>query len=349
MHKRGKGNRMNNDDQNETRSQTRYQQIELSLLGAIRNGRLAQGTVLYEGPVAEIFGTSRTPVRKALNELEAQGELTRFNGRGFIVAGKSRDAVRDVRKIRLSAEMLGISTDASYKSPRAGAERIAEDFEREIVNAMPFGLYRINEMAAADHYKVSRTIIRELLQRFQDRALVRKDRRSHWVVGPLTARDVAHYFSIRQKLEPLALVESVPQMPIRDIERMFDSTRAALESDDDINSEQVEELERDIHWRLLQHTSNQHLLRMIERSQIALVVNKVFSDSIGGRPFRQPLEEHAIILEFVLRGSYEAAANAAEEHLRLSADRTGKRLMALSVFPTPELQGYLKPESRFTD
>lgn len=340
---------MNEDQRAGMASQTRYQQIEKSLLKAIRSGLLAEGTVLYEGPVADIFGTSRTPVRKALNGLETQGELARFNGRGFIVAGKSGGAVENLRKIRLTAEMFGIASDAGYASPRAGAERIAEDFEREIVNAMPFGLYRINEMAAADHYKVSRTIIRELLQRFQDRALVRKDRRSHWVVGPLTARDVAHYFSIRQKLEPLALLESVPQMPVGEIKRMYEDTQTALASGENVRSEQVEELERDIHWRLLQYTPNQHLLRMIEQSQIALVVNKVFSESIGGRPFRQPLEEHAIILGFVLRGSYEAAANAQEEHLRLSADRTGKRLMALSVFPTPQLQGFLKPESRFTD
>lgn len=340
---------MKNSARNEIRSQPRYQRIETVLLDAIAEGRLAQGTVLNEGPVADVFGTSRTPVRKALNELEAKGALTRFNGRGFIVPGKPDNSVRNVRKLKFSAEMLGLQPATDYKSRRGGAEIIAEDFEREIVNAMPFGLYRINEMAAADHYKVSRTIIRELLQRLQDRGLVRKDRRSHWVVGPLTARDVAHYFSIRQKLEPLALGESAPRMAIQDIRRMFETTRKALESGDDIVSEMVDELERDIHWRLLQQTSNQHLLRMIEQSQIALVVNKVFSNSIGGRPFRQPLEEHAIVLEFVVRGSFDAAACALEEHLRLSADRTGKRLMALSVFPTPEFQSYLKPESRFTD
>jgi DNA-binding GntR family transcriptional regulator len=340
---------MKKSDQDDARALPRYQRIETSLLDAIKDGRLAKGTVLNEGPVADIFGTSRTPVRKALNELQAKGALARFDGRGFIVAGKSTGTTAGVRKVRLSAEMLGVLAGADYGLPRGGAERIAEDFEQEIVNAMPFGLYRINELAAADHYNVSRTIIRELLQRLQDRGLVRKDRRSHWIVGPLTARDVAHYFSIREKLEPLALSESVPRMAIQDIRRVFERTMQALWSESDIESQQVEQLERDIHWRLLQQTSNQHLLRMIEQSQIALVVNKVFSNSIGGRPFKQPLEEHAIIMEFVIRGSYDAAAHALEEHLRLSADRTGKRLMALSVFPTPDFQSYLKPESRFTD
>ncbi|MBW3097818.1 GntR family transcriptional regulator [Pseudohoeflea coraliihabitans] len=334
---------------NDSRTAPRYERIEAALLDAIADGRLAEGTVLNEGPVANVFKTSRTPVRKALAELNAKGALARFDGRGFIVAGQNNGAMQHVRRLKLSAEMLGAASEAEYETPRASAAIIAEDFEREIVNAMPFGLYRINEMAAAEHYQVSRTIIRELLQRLQDRGLVRKDRRSHWVVGPLTARDVAHYFSIRQKLEPLALRESAPEMALDDICEMVTRTREALESGDDVMGERVDALERDIHWRLLRQTSNQHLLRMIEQSQIALVVNKVFSSSIGARPFRQPLEEHAIILEFVIRGSHDAAANALEEHLRLSADRTGKRLMALSVFPTPDFHGYLKPESRFTD
>lgn len=340
---------MDNNESDETRSQPRYLRIESALHDAIRNGRLPQGAILNEGPVADVFGTSRTPARKALQELEEKGALARFSGRGFIVTGRSRNPRKNARRLKLSPEMLGLEPETGYKPPRGGAQLIAENFENAIVNAMPFGLFRINEMAAAEHYNVSRTIIRELLQRLQDRGLVRKDRRSHWVVGPLTARDVAHYFSIREKLEPLALVESVPQIGNTEIRKMYETARKTLESRDEITSDQVDTLEGDIHWRLLQWTSNRHLLRMIEQSQIALVVNKVFSNSIGGRPFRQPLEEHLIILEFVIRRSFDAAACALEEHLRLSADRTGKRLMALSVFPTPEFESFLKPESRFTD
>jgi len=52
--------------------------------------------------------------------------------------------------------------------------------------------------------------------------------------------------------------------------------------------------------------------------------------------------EHCVVLEFLIRGSWNAAANPLEEHLNLSAERTRKRLMAFSVFPEPELPDYLR-------
>lgn len=320
-----------------------YQAIERILSQSISQGRLSSGLVLMEDPLARLFGTSRTPVRKALGELTAKGVVTRSGGRGFVVG---RDAGATPRRTAITAEMLGLNVEGTAEPPRGEAERIAEAFEAEIANALPFGLYRVNEVAAAEHYRVSRTIIRELLQRFQDRGLVRKDRRSHWVVGPLTARDLAHYFDIRGKLEPLALVGSAPRIPPEEIKAAFERTRAGIACGDALTSARVESLELDIHRGLLSRTPNRHLLRIIEQSQIALVVNRLFSASVGGRPFMVALEEHAIVLEFIIRGSYAAAASALEEHLRLSAARTHKRLMAMSVFPTPLMPDFLRQERR---
>ena len=41
----------------------------------------------------------------------------------------------------------------------------------------------------------------------------------------------------------------------------------------------------------------------------------------------------------------QQGADAMAEHMRLSAERTRRRLMAVSVFPQPELPGYLIRES----
>jgi DNA-binding FadR family transcriptional regulator len=101
-------------------------------------------------------------------------------------------------------------------------------------------------------------------------------------------------------------------------------------------------LETDLHVTLLGHCPNPHLLRMIRQSQIALPVNQVFAETVGTKPFSLAMTEHVLVLEFLIRGSWQAAANALEEHLRLSAARTRKRLMAFSVFPEPTLPEYLR-------
>lgn len=326
------------EDWSAKRPAPRYAAIERQLEQAIRAGLLAPGLVVTEDPIARLFGTSRTPVRKALNKLELGGLLERFDGRGFLVAGEA-EPLRET----ITRGMLGLSKTSPIQPPPMSADRIAREFEASLAQALPFGQYRVHEQSAADNFEVSRTIIRELLSRFQDRGLVRKDMRSHWVVGPLTARDIEHYFAIRGQLEPLALIGSAPLIPPSDIDAALHRAKAAIAEGDQLEPRQIEVLETDLHLTLLAKTPNPHLLRMVHQSQIALSVNQVFAETVGTRPFKASLTEHCIVLEFLLRGSCDAAGHALKEHLHLSAARTRERLMSFSVFPEPDLPDYLRP------
>lgn len=319
-------------------SAPRYAVIESQLADAIERGTLPARTVLMEGAISKLFGTSRTPVRVALNRLCDRGLLLRFEGRGFVVRGDN--AGKPIRA-SLTHAMLGLSEEDAADPAPVTSQRIAQDFETVLVHALPFGRFGVNEQAMADHYNVSRTVVRELLSRLQDRGLINKNRRSHWIIGPLTAREVAQYFAIRSKLEPLALEESAPRLPASDIKAMWGRLQHALDLGGDLSSDKLDELERDMHANLLAASNNGHLLRMVRQSQLALVVNRVFASFIGTAPFSNSLREHAIVLEFIMRGAFQMAANALEEHLRLAARRTRQRLMTLSVFPEPEFPRYL--------
>ena len=327
-----------NGDWPVSRPAPRYVAIEQQLEQAIRTRLLPPGLVVTEDPLARLFGTSRTPVRKAFNKLELSGLLERFEGRGFLVAGADEPLRETVTR-----EMLGLSEISPTQPPPMTADRITREFEASLAQALPFGQYRVHEQAAADHFEVSRTIIRELLSRFQDRGLVFKDMRSHWVVGPLTARDIEHYFAIRGQLEPLALRGSAPLMLPSEIEAFLERAHAAIGQGDQLEPQQIEALETDVHLRLLAKTPNPHLLRMIHQSQIALSVNQVFAETVGTRPFEASLTEHCIVIEFLLRRSWDTAGHALKEHLHMSAARTRERLMSFSVFPEPDLPDYLRP------
>lgn len=316
----------------------RYAIIETTLAAAIDQGTLQKRTVLTEGPIARLFGTSRTPVRVALNRLCDAGRLQRFEGRGFIVPGGGTETPL---RVKLTRAMLGLSEDAPAEPVPVTSQRIARDFETVLVHALPFGRFGVNEQAMADHYDVSRTVVRELLSRLQDRGLIHKDRGSHWIIGPLTAREVAQYFAIRGRLEPLALEDSAPRLSGDDIRAMWRKLENAQDLGHDMSTDLLDELEDDLHVKLLAGSQNGHLLRMVHQSQLALVVNRVFSSFIGTGPFDIALREHAMVLEYIMRGAYRMAAQALEEHLRLAAQRTRQRLMTISVFPEPEFPRYL--------
>ncbi|EEE36935.1 regulatory protein, GntR [Rhodobacteraceae bacterium KLH11] len=321
----------------------RYQIIAQQIQKAIESSSLPVGTVLTEDPIARLFRSSRTPVRTALKDLNERGMLDRFDGRGFVVAGADNPGPL---RISLTLEMLGLSEGSADDSALLTSERVARNFENDLIQTLPFGEFRISEQAAADHYQVSRTVIRDILARLNVRGIVSKDPRSHWVIGPLTATEVAHYYSIRAKLEPLALIDSAPQTDNSALQSMEERIASAVTSPTDISVERLDELEEDLHVRLLAKSENSHLLRMVHQSQLALVVNHVFATFVGTVPFQDSWSEHALILDFVKRGRYRMAAQALEEHLMMAEERTAKRLMAISVFPQPAAKPYLKRITR---
>lgn len=319
------------------RAEPQYAAIERAIEAAIASGSLQPGAVLLEGPIAAIFGTSRTPVRTALGELRDRGALRRFEGRGFMVKGAS-----EPRRIDVTHAHFDLDGGEPEALRVAAASRISADLEEVLMRALPFGLWRINEKALADHYDVSRTVVRELLPRFQDRGMIRKDRRSHWVLGPLTARGIAQYFEVRTRLEPLALTRSAPHVPPDAADAMRERVRRALEEPGATTPATLAALETDLHVDLLAACDNPHLLRMIGQSQVALVVNRLFASWVGGRSFRVAQGEHLVVLDRVAAKDWEGAGAALERHLERSAERTRQRLKAISVFPEPgDLPDYL--------
>lgn len=326
--------------QEATRPAPHYVEIKRVLEAAIDAGTLVEGTILTEGPVADLFGTSRTPVRTAFGYLLNEDQIRRFEGRGFVV-GASDVAPK---RLQLTAAMLGLDP-TERPEPRLDAARLIEgEFEKNLASALPFGLYRINEQAAADHFGVSRNVVRDILGRFRDRGLVRKDMRSHWIVGPLTAQDVAHFSSIRARLEPLALLDCAPHIVPTELERMRADLADAIAGRVSLDAVRCAALETDLHVTLLEKCPNPHLKRMVRQTQVTMVVNRIFANSVGSKPFEIALREHAMILEFLMRSSHDAAAGVLHEHISLSAERTRQRLITLSVFPEPVMPEYLQKQ-----
>ncbi|MCR9213680.1 MAG: GntR family transcriptional regulator [Proteobacteria bacterium] len=325
------------------RPSPRYLEIAELLSSAIDRGSLAVDTVLTEEPIAKLCGTSRTPVRKALSELFEKGKLRQFGGRGYVVAGASEKS--DPQRIRLTPSHLGLEkTDELRRQPRVISQRIAGDFEKTLLGALPFGVYQINEQMAADHYNVSRTVIRELLSRLNQRGLVNKGERSHWLLGPLTTRDVDNYYAIRSKLEPLALIESAKSTPATEIQAMWERAQKVFESGSQRIWEECEKLETDIHVDLLARSKNKTLLAMINQSQSSLVINTLFFSTVKSTPPLSAIREHIIVLDFLMRGAYDMAAQALEQHILLAAGRSRQRLKTFSVFVEPDLPQFLVPQ-----
>ncbi|GAB3466307.1 GntR family transcriptional regulator [Streptomonospora sediminis] len=88
---------------NSRMSETAYEAIE----GAIVRCELPPGTPLVDRQLSEALGVSRTPIRDAMQSLEAAGLAVRVRGR-YSVAGFDVEDVRELYQVRRLLEPAGL-------------------------------------------------------------------------------------------------------------------------------------------------------------------------------------------------------------------------------------------------
>ena len=86
------------------------------ILDAIDAGELKGGSRLVETDLAERFGVSRTPVREALKQLEAQG-VAAVEGRRLVVATLDHDQLGELYEVRGVVEGLASRLAARHAAP----------------------------------------------------------------------------------------------------------------------------------------------------------------------------------------------------------------------------------------
>lgn len=79
--------------------------------------------------------------------------------------------------------------------------------EEAVASSLIFGEFRIIETELSVHLDVSRTVVRDVLSRLNERGLIRKNQSSHWIAGPLTAQSVRDRFAADEYRSLFRLIE----------------------------------------------------------------------------------------------------------------------------------------------
>jgi DNA-binding GntR family transcriptional regulator len=310
----------------------RYELVERVLRANMAGGRLPKGLVLLEAPIAEILQTSRAPVQKALRILEEKALVKRFEGRGYLVGGGEPRPLRtDIRELGLA---VPDEVDLALQS-RGSWERIALAVEAAVMSCLVFGEFRIVEAEAAQHFRVSRTIIRDVLGRLQARGLLRKNQSSHWVAGPLTAELIKERYQLRAILEPAALLASAPhndrQAMLRLRERMARSETAG-----NGGGESFEDIEEAFLEHCILGTPNRQLAEVIRQNLMPLTGASRLLGRLGLPSDLAAIPEARMALDLLLNDSVTAAAEFWRDHLERAAKRNIARLKIVAVIRRPK-------------
>lgn len=318
-----------------TRQAPLYALITQLLRKALVEGTIERGAVILEGPVAELLRSTRTPVRQALQELEEEGLVSRFDGRGYLAG----PAGAEPRRVTLNAEMLGIVGAAEPVRKTLGWVAIYDEVERDVVHLSVFDSYRVNELELARYFGVGRVVARDVLLRLEGLGLLEKDERLRWVVKPLDARRINHLYELRWLLEPVALRGAAGAASKEELEGMAAKLQKAIHAYPKVSRTDMDRLEHDLHVALLSRCPNSDLLQSLERTRCILTLSKHVLGVSAPMPEHDPfMGEHLAILESVARRDLVRAEAQLRQHLEDSCLTVIQRVEHLrGTYATPKL------------
>ncbi len=302
----------------------------------ISEGKLEPGVVLQESALAEMLSMSRATVKRALAILANEGLIRRFSGRGYLVTGADETPRRvDLRTLDLYFD----SIDETVGKPNW--QRIQDAVEKELSRCLVFGRYRVVEALLAQEFDVSRTVVRDVLSRLQERGLVEKSANSRWVVEPLTAQRIKNKFELCMILEVAALQSSkVDAEPLGELANEIRS----LSQDEPVNPQTWFDLDHRFFQLAILSTPNRDLAHYVNGNRSGLRALRSVLFSLGLPADRQSLMELCMVIDLLRAGTTTAAASMLSTHLGNALHRTVVQLKIVSVINPPEdLAPYLVP------
>lgn len=314
----------------------RYELIARVLRDNIHGGQLPPGFVLLEGPIATIMQTSRVPVQAALRQLLDEGLIHRFDGRGYLVGQDAAGLAPIRRDIRELALAIPEEVDEALQT-RGTWRHVYDQVEEEVATCQIFGEFRIVETELADYLGVSRTVVRDVLARLQERGLIHKSSTSHWIAGPLTARTLREKFELSTLLEPAALRMAAPQIRYAEVEELL----PRIGSDPRISSEMLSNALLDL---CIAQAPNRSLVDLIRANRLLLsAVNRALT-GLGLPRDDAMIEQYKTLFDLIARHPIDSAAEYLREHLFITARHYLARMKIVAVISDAgEFAPYLSP------
>jgi DNA-binding GntR family transcriptional regulator len=191
------------------------EQVAAKLREAITQGQFRPGARLIERELCDMLGVSRTSLREALRELEAEGLVTNIPNRGPIVAKISIAMAESIFQVRAVLEALAArlftqrATSDQIKALAKAVDGIGEAYKSPEYSSLVVAkkeFYRVLfEGAQNEVVAMTLTTIRLRISQLRGTSLLEPDRakasmEEYWeLVSAIKARDeeAAHNISLR--------------------------------------------------------------------------------------------------------------------------------------------------------
>ena len=214
--------------------------------------------------------------------------------------------------------------------PPRHADQLRQVLEEEIASSLLAPGTRLEEMALAERFGVSRTPIREALQMLSASGLVDLRPRRGAIVASLSLERLLEMFEMMAEMESIC-----GRLAAR---RMTDIERAHLQKQHEICGEAVRANDIDLYYTenvafhgvIYQGSHNKFLTGEVKRLQRRLQAYRRLQLRSTGR-MAESYAEHGAITKAIIEGNGELTASLLQGHVSVQGNRFGDWLSSLSA------------------
>ncbi|WP_323052996.1 GntR family transcriptional regulator [Siculibacillus lacustris] len=274
------------------------------ILDFVREARLEQGCHLREQQLGDLFGVSRTPIRRALDLLAERGVVEARRNQGFFLL-RPFDALH-----RIEIEVPSSADQRLY-------ERLVND---RIAGIIPES---VTQSEIERRYDVDRVVMLRTLARLAEDGLVERNEGRGWTFRSTldTAVSLQASYDFRIVLEPAAFLLPTFRADPAALERMR-RQHLHLVADPDIaavGNRHLFATDAAFHELFAEFSGNVFLFRAVQQ-QNRLRRLLEFSGYGDRHRIREWCREHLTIIDAVRAGDLTAAAAAMRAHLGRAHD-----------------------------
>jgi len=194
---------------------------------------------------------------------------------------------------------------------------IYQQIRQSIIDFDLFPGTRVTETELADQFNVSRTPIREALQRLEVEGLVRIRAKQGCFIRPVDTETISNYYDVRIAIEAMAVELACSNMPSEDIQALADFWNPSNYDENVDYSNDIQQVEESFHVALAEASGNPILVQYLNdiNNHIRVIRRLGFPDK---KSVRETYVEHFEICTLILEKKTAEAINAITKHIRKS-------------------------------
>ncbi|AVF34017.1 GntR family transcriptional regulator [Rahnella sikkimica] len=270
------------------------------ILDLIREAKFEPGHHLREQQLADMLGVSRTPVRTALKLLCELGIIEARRNQGFFL-------------LKAFDELQRISLDIPATSDQDLYEQLVKD---RIAGKLPDSL---TQTEIAQRYDADRGVLARTLLRLSEDGLIARNKGHGWSFLPTLNTDVAlsNGYGFRLMIEPGAMLGASFHADKSALRRLRMQHIYLITHPDilAVDGRQIFETDATFHEMLAEFSGNIFVLQAIQQ-QNRLRRLLEFGSYTNKQRVREWCGEHVAIIDAVLEGRMEEAAEIMRSHLQ---------------------------------